>query len=133
MFLNTTDVAKTAFNGLSKDEQEYYSRFFTWTSAAAFTEPATYAPWEHRIPAAYIHAFFDQAIPYIFQTQFVDQMQKTTEVASYYTWTGHCPWIADPEETFGLWEQIVEVAQSSFNHETGDWNVRSGEDEDEKC
>ncbi|PBP17005.1 hypothetical protein BUE80_DR012220 [Diplocarpon rosae] len=91
---------------------EYYSELMTWSSLLAFQEPNLYAPWEHNIPAVYIHTSEDNALPLAQQQAMAGTLAAATRLSQITLATGHCPWISQPAETIEALEEILTIAES---------------------
>lgn len=75
------------------------------TGASCFVAPATYEPWAHGVPCAYIFAELDNCIPLPVQQFMASQIGPDTITFSLKA--GHCPFLSVPDLTA---DAIVQAA-----------------------
>ncbi|KAI6717240.1 hypothetical protein B2J93_6634 [Marssonina coronariae] len=104
-------LADVAFNDIQDEKVvEKYSEFMARSSLLAFTEPNTYAPWDHGVPAAYIRTTDDNAVPLEVQNGMFRYLDERTDAFIFQIFAGHCPWISQPEDVRMTLEDILGLA-----------------------
>ncbi|KAI1763297.1 Alpha/beta hydrolase fold-1 [Hypoxylon sp. FL1150] len=100
---------KTLLVGPGRDEADteaYLKTFVRWNGKCMY-QPIEHCAWKE-IPVAYIHTTADMTVPFDYQKNFVEGIEKTgKKVETYELATGHCPNFTATEDLVNTINKIV--------------------------
>lgn len=95
---------------LSEEKATKLDKSLRHASIPAFSTPATYEPWLHNIPCAYIFTELDGAIPFAVQQMFASQIGP--DATTFSLKADHSPFLSVPDQVLDAVSKCSAIVQS---------------------